>query len=118
MLDPKAVATDTSAVPVPAGAVAVIVVDPVTVTAVAGTPPNDTVAGETNPLPISVTVFPPASGPEAGLTELSAGFGGTGEAAGRAIPTTSSTEIPSPGREFSAGAAPKEKTPPSLASSQ
>ncbi len=57
----------------PAGEVAVIEVDELTVTPVAGLPPKLTVAPLTNPEPAMVTTVPPPVGPLAGLTELTVG---------------------------------------------
>ncbi len=71
---PTGVVTVTSTEPAPpAGDVAVIEVDELTVTSVAGLPPKLTVAPDTNPEPPMVTTVPPAVGPLAGLTELTVG---------------------------------------------
>jgi hypothetical protein len=51
---------------VPAGVIAVKVVDDVTVTAVALAPPIVTVAPDTNPVPMIVTDVPPALDPAFG----------------------------------------------------
>src|SRR5947199_7585718 len=52
------------------GVVAVIVVELETLTFVAATPPNFTVAPETKFAPLMVTFVPPASGPTFGATEV------------------------------------------------
>ena len=51
-----------------AGSVAVIWVADTTTTFVASTPPNVTVDGVTKPVPVIVTLVPPAVGPSAGAT--------------------------------------------------
>jgi hypothetical protein len=53
--------------------VALINVGLVTLTAVAGTPPNDTLAPLTNPVPVIVVRVPPAAGPVAGSTPATVG---------------------------------------------
>ena len=75
-LVPPAVVTVTSPVPaVPAGVVAVIeVLDP-TAKLVAATPPNFTPVAPLKALPVMVTVWPPATGPELGETLLTVGAG-------------------------------------------
>lgn len=60
--------TTTATVPVPAGVVAVIEVAEPTLTAVAKTPSNFTVAPVTNPVPEIVTTVPPAGRPPFGET--------------------------------------------------
>ena len=60
--------TVTSTVPEPAGLVAVIDVALLTVTAVAAVEPNATVSPDAKPVPVMVTVVPPAAGPLVGLT--------------------------------------------------
>ncbi len=50
----------------PAGDVAVIEVDELTVTSVAGLPPKLTVAPGANPVPVIVTTVPPAVEPPGG----------------------------------------------------
>ncbi len=63
-LVPLGVATVMSCVPEPAGAVAVIWLSLTTLKFVAGFPaPNSTSVAPVNPLPLTVTVFPPAPGP-------------------------------------------------------
>ena len=49
-----------------AGAVTAICVLPVTVTPVPGVSPNATVAPAWKPVPVIVTLVPPAAGPETG----------------------------------------------------
>jgi hypothetical protein len=44
-----------------------------TVKLVAGVAPNDTDVAPVNPEPVTVTVVPPAAGPEDGLTAVTAG---------------------------------------------
>ncbi|HEU0315704.1 MAG TPA: hypothetical protein VFR49_00155, partial [Solirubrobacteraceae bacterium] len=71
----------TSTVPDPAGAVAVIWVDPSTVKAAAGAAPNLTAVAPRRLAPAIVTVVPPAAGPEAGVRPVTVGAGGGGGAA-------------------------------------
>ena len=60
--------TVTLTVPLPAGLVAVIWVSLSTETLLAATPPNETlVEPTTKPVPLIVTVVPPAAGPLVGL---------------------------------------------------
>jgi len=71
---PPGVVTVTSGVPVPAGETAEREVVPVEVTEVAAWPaPKATVEPVVNPLPVMVTVVPPATGPSAGLIAVTAG---------------------------------------------
>lgn len=56
-----------------AGEVALIEVDEVTDTAVPTPVPKLTVEPEVNPVPVMVTVVPPATGPAVGLTALTVG---------------------------------------------
>ena len=70
---PPAVVTLTSTVPEPAGDVAVIWVGELTVKPVAEVAPNVTAVVPEKPLPVMVTVVPPASGPDVGETELTVG---------------------------------------------
>ena len=73
-LVPLAVVTVTFTIPAdPAGDVAVIDVAELTVTAVAVSEPNITVAGDTKPVPVMVTTVPPAVGPEVGLIAVTVG---------------------------------------------
>src|SRR5690349_12908503 len=76
---PPGFVTDTFTVPaVCAGAVAVIWVSLSIVNDVAALAPKSTVAASVNPVPVKVTVFPPATGPEAGSTLVTVGASGTG----------------------------------------
>lgn len=71
---PPAVVTVTSAVPTgAAGATAVIFVALVTVNELAGTAPNATLVAPVNPVPVIVTVVPPAAGPDFGLIRVRVG---------------------------------------------
>jgi hypothetical protein len=71
---PPVLVTVMSTVPAdPAGATAVICVAEFTVTLVAVVDPNLTVLPDENPLPVIVTVVPPAVGPAAGLTAATVG---------------------------------------------
>lgn len=65
-LVPLGVVTVTSTVPLPAGEVAVQVLDAEQDTPVAGTEPNLTVESIVNPLPVIVTVLPPEGDPAVG----------------------------------------------------
>ena len=56
-----------------AGVVSVIEVALTTITLVAATPPNVTVAPVVKSVPVSVTAVPPADGPEVGLTVVTVG---------------------------------------------
>jgi hypothetical protein len=56
-----------------AGAVAAIVVDEITFTSLAADDPNSTVESELKPVPVIVTVFPPAVGPASGLRPVTVG---------------------------------------------
>jgi hypothetical protein len=67
------VCTVIAALPVPGGLVAVIWVPETIVTAVAGAPPIVTVAGRSNPVPVMVTLVPPAIGPVLGETWVTVG---------------------------------------------
>ena len=53
--------------PLPAGAVAVMLVDEFTTTLIAGMLPNITVAPDEKDVPVMETVFPPSSVPRFGL---------------------------------------------------
>ncbi len=75
---PPGVVTRTSTGPAePAGLVAVIVVllILVTVTDWAGVEPKSTLEPCVNPVPVTVTCVPPASGPAFGETEATVGIG-------------------------------------------
>jgi hypothetical protein len=65
--------TVTLTVPLPAGLAAVIEVEELTVTLVADVSPNLTVAGETKPVPVTVTDVLPAEGPLFGLRDVTVG---------------------------------------------
>ena len=68
--------TVTVTVPVPAGTVTLSEVLLATLTEVPSLVPNSTaVEPETNPVPVSVTMLPPAWGPLFGLTALTVGGG-------------------------------------------
>ena len=72
---PPAVVTRTLAVPaVPAGVVAVIDVALTTVKLVAALPPIVTPVAPMNPVPVIVTAWLPATGPAAGLIDVTAAF--------------------------------------------
>jgi hypothetical protein len=72
---PPAVDTVTSTVPDPEGVVAEHEVSETQVATPAGDPPKATVEGPTtNPAPVMVTTVPPASGPAAGETAVTAGI--------------------------------------------
>ena len=74
---PPDVVTDTFAAPADrAGVVHVIDVALTTTTFVAAVPLNDTVAPAIKFVPVSVTLVPPAVGPELGETEDSVGTDG------------------------------------------
>ena len=73
---PPGVVTVTSWVPVPAGAVAVIVeAAELNVNDAAGADPNMTEDALASPLPLIVTVVPPITGPALGLTPVTVGTG-------------------------------------------
>ncbi len=74
---PDGVVTVTSTVPgsLPAGTVAVTSVSLTTVTAVAGTSPKWTADVPVRLLPLTVTVVPPAIGPNSGVMPVTAGGG-------------------------------------------
>ena len=75
-LDPPGVVTVTSIVPaVWAGAIALIEFDTLTVNAAAGVAPNDTAVALSRSVPLMVTEVPPVTGPESGLTAVTAGEG-------------------------------------------
>jgi hypothetical protein len=69
---PPTVVTVTSTVPTPAGAVAVIEVDELTVI-VAGVPPKLTAVAPPRSVPVIVTVVPPPRGPVFGEIDVTAG---------------------------------------------
>ena len=57
----------------PAGTVAVMEVEELTVTLLAAVEPNLTVDVAVNPVPVMATELPPARGPAEGLTPLTVG---------------------------------------------
>ena len=65
--------TVTLTVPDPAGAVAVICVALLTVKLAAGLPPKLTAVAPVKPVPVTVTLLPPAAPPEAGATDVTLG---------------------------------------------
>jgi hypothetical protein len=68
------VETVTETVPVPAGTTTVSEVPLLTLTELPALEPKRTeVEPETNPVPVTVTVFPPAWGPLLGLTAVTVG---------------------------------------------
>jgi NADPH:quinone reductase-like Zn-dependent oxidoreductase len=69
---------DSSTVPVPAGEVAVIWVSLATVTAVAAVVPKFTAVAPVNPLPVTVTLSPPAAAPLVGLSPVTVGVTAAG----------------------------------------
>jgi len=74
LLWPSGFVTTMSAVPAAcAGVVAVIEVAVATATPVAGAPPIETVAPAVKPVPVIVTLSPPAVGPEPGAIPVTAG---------------------------------------------
>ncbi|GAA3063348.1 hypothetical protein GCM10020000_53450 [Streptomyces olivoverticillatus] len=75
LLVPLGVVTVTCTVPDPRGVVAVICVSELTVKEVAGVAPKRTVVAPVNPVPVTVTLVPPAVVPEIGDTELTMGTG-------------------------------------------
>lgn len=70
---PLALATVTTTVPVPAGDVAFMTESLITEN-FAGDPPNLTLDAPVNPLPVIVTVVPPAAGPFVGLRPVTTGI--------------------------------------------
>ena len=74
-LVPPGVVTVTFTVPVPAGAVAVMVVESLTVK-LAAPVPNFTPVAPIKPVPVIVTRAVPVLTPEVGLTALTVGTGG------------------------------------------
>ena len=70
---PAGVVTVTSAVPVPAGLSAVIVVSLTTMTPVAAVDPNSTAVAPVKLVPVIVTGVPPASEPSAGFRPVTVG---------------------------------------------
>jgi hypothetical protein len=74
-LVPPDVVTVTSTVPLPAGDGAVMEVAEFTVKLKAAVPPKCTAVAPENPVPVTVTEVPPATGPEVGATEVTVGAG-------------------------------------------
>ncbi len=70
---PPVVVTRISTVPVPAGVVAVIEVAEFTVKLVAAVEPKVTAEAPARFVPVTVTLVPPADGPEDGLTPVTVG---------------------------------------------
>ena len=70
---PPGVATVTSTVPLPAGLVALMELDELTVTPVAAEAPKSTAVAPVKPLPEIVTDVPPAVDPVFGLTPETVG---------------------------------------------
>ena len=87
VLVPPEVVTVRFTVPEPAGEVAVSEVIELSVTFVAAVPPKLTVAPVTKFVPVTVTVVPPAAGPEVGLRELTVGVEVLADDASRRAPT-------------------------------
>jgi hypothetical protein len=69
------VVTVTSTVPVPAGAVALMLVALLTVKLEAAVVPNLTALAPVKPMPVIATEVLPALGPEVGLTPVTVGAG-------------------------------------------
>ena len=74
-LVPPGVVTVTSTVPVPAGAVALMLVALLTVKLEAAVVPNFTALAPVKPVPVIATEVPPVLGPELGLTPVTVGAG-------------------------------------------
>ena len=74
-LVPPGVVTVTLTAPVPAGEMAVIAVEDVTVKLVAAVAPNLTDVAPVRLTPVIVTLVPPLWGPVGGASELTAGGG-------------------------------------------
>ena len=79
-LEPLLVITTTLVVPVgPTGDVAVMLVSLSTLKFVAGAPLNVTLVAPVNPVPVIVTVVPPARGPAVGERPVTAGGDGAAQ---------------------------------------
>ena len=63
----------TSTVPLPAGEVAEMLLELLTVKVVAAVPANFTAVAPVRLVPVMVTEVPPAAGPEDGLTDVTVG---------------------------------------------
>ena len=72
-LVPPGVATVTSTVPLPAGEVAEMLLELLTVKVVAAVPPKSTAVAPVKFVPVTVTEVPPTAGPEDGLTDVTVG---------------------------------------------
>ena len=70
---PPAVLTVTETVPVPAGTVTVSEVELIRLTPTPAVEPKSTVGTPENPVPVTVTLLPPAAGPLFGLTAVTVG---------------------------------------------
>ena len=70
---PPAVVTVTSTVPAPAGEVAVMEVALFTVKLVAAVAPNFTAVAAVKPVPVMLTIVPPAVGPLVGAMPVTVG---------------------------------------------
>lgn len=98
-LVPPGLVTVTSTVPlVPGGDTAVIDLAEFTVKPAAGTEPNITPVAVVKPLPVIVTVVPPAGGPAFGATFVTAGTGSFPTSIVCAVPML----VPSPAKTVSA----------------
>src|SRR2546421_732276 len=75
LVPPAGVVTVMSTAPVPAGGTAGIWVALPTVCEVAWVPPNWTAVAPVKPVPVIVTLVPPADGPFDGLTAVTVGAG-------------------------------------------
>jgi hypothetical protein len=72
-LVPPGVVTVTSTVPLPAGEVAEMLLELLTVKVVAAVPPNFTAVAPVKFVPVTVTEVPLPAGPEDGLTDVTVG---------------------------------------------
>ena len=70
---PPVVETVTETAPVPAGTVTVSEVELIRLTPVPAVEPKSTVGTPENPVPVTVTLLPPAAGPLFGLTAVTVG---------------------------------------------
>jgi hypothetical protein len=75
-LVPAGVVTVTSTVPLPAGAVAVMLVGPLTVKDVAAVVPKLTAVAPVKLVPVIVTLVPPRVDPDVGFSAVTVGGGG------------------------------------------
>ena len=113
-LVPAGVVTVTSAGPalVAAGLAAVICVPELTVNNGAGADPKLTAVAPVKPVPVTVTRVPPASGPLAGLTAVTAG-GCPGGAPGPGTPHSSASTWPAGRAHVCRPTTPSAAMPPS-----